>query len=177
MMQWSPVIRCRWSALRPLACRVAICLAALPMLGATSEHPLHTTITTIVYHAGVHRVTATIRVFTDDLGRAIVERTHGSVPAGSITDAVTFAYLNVAFGVVGPDGRPVPLEWCGSRTTGDLRWLCIQATVPVGLRGVRIRDAVLTDVFSDQVNIVIADYDGHHTSLLFTRGEDAKALP
>ena len=146
-------------------------------------HPLHTTITTIVYDPAARRVTATVRVFEDDLGRAVSRGVHAAIQGTAPSDSASFAYVRSTLTFTARDGHPVPVAWCGSRTTGDLRWLCVQAIVPVtqegraGLGGLRIRDAVLTEVYDDQVNVVMADYDGRHESLLFTRGDGGKALP
>jgi len=41
----------------------------------------------------------------------------------------------------------------------------------------RIRMTLMCERFEDQVNIVRATYAGRTTSLLFTRGDQAKALP
>jgi hypothetical protein len=152
-------------------------------LAMTAWHPLHTTITTIVYDQSAHRVTATVRVFEDDLGRAIL--LHSGAPVQAPTsDSASFGYIRATLTFAAPDGRPIPVEWCGSQTTGDLRWLCVQAVVPTaggdkqsGLGGLRVRDAVLTEIYDDQVNVVMADYDGRHESLLFTKGDRGKALP
>jgi hypothetical protein len=159
----------RSSAVRG-AVRLACLAAALPMAGI-ARHPLHTTITTIVYDGATHRLTATVRVFADDLATAIARRSDRHAAAGGV-DTATFAYINAALGVIGQNGRPVALEWCGARTTGDLRWLCVQATVAAGIRGLRIRDAVLTELFDDQINIVMAG----KSTMLFTKGEGAKTL-
>ncbi len=154
---------------------------AVGVLAFAAWHPLHTTITTISYDPAAHRVTATVRVFEDDLGRAVWRGAHMPSQGSMLSDSASFAYVRSALTFTARDGHPVPVAWCGSRTTGDLRWLCVQAVVPgvagSGLGGLRIRDTVLTEVYDDQVNVVMADYDGRHESLLFTRGDGGKALP
>lgn len=139
---------------------------------------MHTTITTIVYDAVSRQATVTVRVFANDLNTAIARRAHGrmlaSVPA---SDSSSYAYLASAFTAVGPDGRALPVRWCGSRLTGDLLWACLRLTTPGGLSGVRIRNQALIELFDDQVNVVMAEYGGRRESLLFTRGDAAKSLP
>ena len=141
-------------------------------------HPLHTTITTITYDAASHQATVTVRVFANDLDTAIARRAHGRVLASILaSDASRFAYLASVFTAVGPDGRELPVQWCGSRVTGDLLWACLRLMAPRGLSGARIRNQALTELFDDQVNVVMADYDGRRESLLFTKGDAAKPLP
>lgn len=166
--------------LRRLAGRGLIASACVVVPGASPArmHPLHTTITTIAYDAASHQATVTVRVFTNDLDTAIARRTRGrSLASGGTSDSASFAYLASVFTAVGRDGRPLPAQWCGSRVTGDLLWACLRLTTPGGLSGVRLRNQALVELFDDQVNVVMADYDGRRESLLFTKGDGAKPLP
>jgi hypothetical protein len=166
--------------LRRLAGRALTAAVCVVMLGASSGriHPLHTTITTIAYDAASHQATVTVRVFTNDLDTAIARRSRGRTLAASpASDSASFAYLSSVFTAAGRDGRPLPARWCGSRVTGDLLWACLRLATPGGLSGVRIRNQALVELFDDQVNVVMADYDGRRESLLFTKGDGAKALP
>lgn len=141
-------------------------------------HPLHTTITSITYDAASHQATVTVRVFTTDLDTALARRTPRRPLAGGRTDdSARFGYLASVFTAVGPDGRAIPVQWCGSRLTGDLLWACLRLTTPAGLSGVRIRNQALVELFDDQVNVVMAEYNGRRESLLFTKGDAAKPLP
>jgi hypothetical protein len=165
---------------RRIAGRGLIASVCVVVLGASSGriHPLHTTITTIAYDAASHQATVTVRVFTNDLDTAIARRTRGrTLATGQPSDSASFAYLASEFTAAGRDGRPLPAQWCGSRVTGDLLWACLRLTTPGGLSGVRIRNQALVELFDDQVNVVMADYDGRRESLLFTKGDGAKPLP
>jgi hypothetical protein len=153
-----------------LAGRAIGAIGAALCLTAARRHPLHTTIAEVTYDPATHAVTAVIRIFSDDLARAV--RSRGGVP----DDAGAVAYVRSAFTIVTPDGRALSLGSCGVRTTGDLRWICLRAPVPAGLRGARVLDAVLTDVYADQVNVVTTNDGDRHDSLLFTRGDRPKAV-
>lgn len=172
-----------WRRLQRVADRAAHCLLAsvlvvAPGASAAQTHPLHTTITTITYDAASHQATVTVRVFTSDLDTAIARRTgRRSLASAGASDSASFAYLASVFTAVGPNGRALAVQWCGSRLTGDLLWACLRLTTPGGLSGVRIRNQALVELFDDQVNVVMADYDGRRQSLLFTRGDGAKPLP
>jgi hypothetical protein len=170
--------RARHVADRAACCLIASVMVVAPAGSGTWMHPLHTTITTITYDGASHQATVTVRVFANDLDTAIARRTHGRSPvSGRASDAGNFAYLASVFTAAGPDGRPLAVEWCGSRLTGDLLWACLRLTTPGGLSGVRIRNQALAEVFDDQVNVVMAEYDGRRESLLFTKGDGAKPLP
>jgi hypothetical protein len=174
----------RWGPrLRPFAERAACCLiasvaAVAPGASGGRVHPLHTTIATITYDAASYQATVTVRVFANDLDSAITRRAHGRVPASvRASDSSSFAYLASVFTAVGPDGHVLSVRWCGSRLTGDLLWACLRMTTPGGLSGVRIRDQALIELFDDQVNVVMTEYNGRRESLLFTKGDAAKPLP
>jgi hypothetical protein len=49
--------------------------------------------------------------------------------------------------------------------------------VPQSLSGLRISNSIHTEVFRDQVNIVQIKYAGRSESMLFTPGDNARALP
>jgi hypothetical protein len=153
-------------------------MIVVPGASAGRMHPLHTTITTITYDAASHQATVTVRIFLTDLDTAIAHRMRGPVPAGGrASDSASFAYLGSVFSAAGPDGRALPLQWCGSKLTGDLMWACLRLTTMGGLSGMRIRNQALVELFDDQVNVVMAEYDGRRESVLFTKGDPAKPLP
>lgn len=147
------------------------------VLAFASWHPLHTTITTIAYDPTSAKMTATVRVFQDDLARAIGKQRGVPIGSGGASDADVFAYVRATVAFATRDGRPLPLTWCGARTTGDLRWLCVETTLPTGPSGLHVRNSALAELFDDQVNVVMAEYGGRHESLLFTRGDGSKSLP
>ena len=94
-----------------------------------------------------------------------------------MSDAASFAYLATVFTITDRNGQPRPLAWCGSRRTGDLLWLCVRASAPGGLSGLQLLNRALMELFTDQVNIVMADYAGRSESMLFTKGGGPERLP
>jgi hypothetical protein len=61
------------------------------------------------------------------------------------------------------------------RRTGDVVWLTLTAPGTT-LDGLRVSNRVLVELYADQVNIVQATVGARRASLLFTRGDGAKAL-
>jgi hypothetical protein len=56
-------------------------------------------------------------------------------------------------------------------------WLYVEAEMPEGLSGARLRDHVLFELFAEQVNTVSVRYPGAKTDLIFVRGDGERALP
>ncbi|MEP7002188.1 MAG: DUF6702 family protein [bacterium] len=156
--------------------RVAMALLTLvPQLALA--HPLHSTITELTEDRSRGVVRATIRVFADDFGTAVSRSTHGrAVPTGPQWDAAAFAYVASVFGFTDRAGHALPLRSCGTKRTGDLLWICVEATSGTGLSQLQVRNAVLCNLFDDQVNVVQAAVGSARRSLLFTRGDRFKPL-
>jgi hypothetical protein len=143
----------------------AVIALGLPVLLAA--HPMHTSVTEVTQDASTRSVVVTLRVFADDFGTVAPDRVGPGAEA----------YVRAHFELTGPKGAPVALRWEGATLSGDVVQIRLSADVRGGLSGTRVRTTLLCERFSDQVNIVRATYGGRTTSLLFTRGDQAKALP
>jgi uncharacterized protein DUF6702 len=161
-----------WMPLLPLA---------LALAGGRA-HPMHTAVTEVVQEDARGHASIQVRVYADDLRAAI------SLPAGrsnadsasggsSAADSAMARYLRATFALADRTGRPVRLTWVGAEPTADVILLRLRGEVPGGLAGARVTSLVLCERFEDQVNVVRAEYTGRTATLLFTRGETAKALP
>ena len=152
----------------------AVTLSARP----ASAHPLHSTITELSEDRASGVVRATIRVFADDFGTAVARARKGVLPttAGPQWDATALAYVATTFAFVDPAGRVLSMRSCGTKRTSDLLWICVEAVSPGGLAGLGVNNRMLSDLFDDQVNVVQASVGGARRSLLFTKGDRAKAI-
>ncbi|MEP6690093.1 MAG: DUF6702 family protein [Gemmatimonadaceae bacterium] len=165
----------RLSAGRALA---AVFATFLPLGAAAPAHPLHNSLCEIEYVPAEHRTKVTLKLFVDDFGKAVARRTSDKLaPDRALADAAMFAYIRSAFAILGKDGKPMSLEWAGTRRTTDLILVSLTLATPNGLAGLRVQDNLMFDMFADQANIVQARYGGHTESLLFTKGDGAKGLP
>lgn len=146
-------------------------LLAFALVGGRA-HPMHTTVTEVVQEDAPGHVSIQLRVYADDLRAAMPDR-DGTAGA----DSAMARYLRGTFALADRTGRPVRLTWIGAEPAGDVLLLRLRAEVPDGLAGARVTSLVLCERYADQVNVVRAEYAGRTTTLLFTRGETAKALP
>ena len=143
-------------------------------LASGHAHPMHTTVSEVTQQDVRGHVSIQVRGYVDDFRSAGVE----SAAAGSaVADSAMARYLRGTFALIDPTGRPVRLAWAGAERSGDVIVLRLRGEVPGGLAGARVTSLVLCERFEDQVNVVRAEYAGRTTTLLFTRGETAKALP
>jgi uncharacterized protein DUF6702 len=129
-------------------------------------HPLHTTMSTLTYDRAAGAITLTMRTFASDVSAAAAKRR-----------AAPDAYVRSMVALTDQSGTPVPLTGCGTRTAGDVMWICVTASAPRGPAGMSLSDRALFDLFDDQVNIVGVDYDGRRETMLFTKTDPPRRLP
>jgi hypothetical protein len=149
----------------------ALFVSARLELPVPAVHPMHTSVTQISYDAGSCTAAILIRMFADDVAAAV--GSDREVPA----DSAISRYVRASFTMVDRSGRSLPIQWLGAERIGDVVLLRLSAKAPQGFAQVKVLNALLADHFADQVNIVRASYDGRAATLLFTRGDPAKALP
>lgn len=166
-------------------CSTRRCMAALVSLlsfnlavpRVAEAHPLHSTITELTEDRVHGTVRGIIRVFADDFGTAVAHSVKGRpVAAGAQWDAAALAYVVSVFGFTDAGGRLLSLRSCGTRRTADLLWICVEAPSTGGLAPVKVRNAILCDLFDDQVNVVQGSVSGTRRSVLFTKGDRFKPL-
>jgi hypothetical protein len=159
--------------------RVSLLLTLLLPAGAMADtgtpvqvHPMHTAVVELTYQPAGGVVAIQIRTFRDDFG-ATISLSSSGLPV----DSAIAHYVRGTFHLTDRAGRALPLRWDGAEQSGDVIVLRLTAPAPEGLQGAQVLSALLCERFEDQVNIVRATYGGHTTTLLFTRGDRAKALP
>jgi hypothetical protein len=144
--------------------------ATLLVMGA--RHPMHTAVAEITHAAGRPTADIGIRVFADDFGTVVT-----GAPGTAAADSVMSRYVRGKFAIADPAGRSVALRWVGAWREGDVILLRLAVPAAGGLKGARVRSALLCERFDDQINIVRATYEGRSMTLLFTPGDAAKVLP
>ena len=158
-----------------LACALTAMCALAAMPGLADAHPLHTTMTELSYDPSARVLTATLRVFADDFSAAVTGGRAGG-PVVIPPDSAIVRYVSARFSVTGPGAGRVSMRWCGMRREGVVLFVCLRGAVSGSLAGASMRNALLTEVFTDQVNIVQATLDGRRRTLLFTSRDGMKPL-
>jgi hypothetical protein len=155
---------------------LAVLVLLVPAVRAAFAHPLHTTLTRLSYDASTRVLSVSVRVFADDFGAAVMGRA-GAAGAAAPPDSAMRRYVAGRFALVSARGTSVPLGWCGMRRDGEALFLCLRAMDQPTPSGARMRNALLAELFADQVNIVQASYGGTTRTMLFTPRDPTKLLP
>jgi hypothetical protein len=148
---------------RAIAAIAALTATLLLLTGLRAEaHPLHTTLTEVAVTP--NGIRANVRIFADDLARAVGRR-------NADADIETYVASSVAF--FDEHNRPLAARGCGIKRSGELVWVCIQTA---STTRVSLRNSLLCETFKDQINIVQLAAGGTKRGLVFTRGDRPKRL-
>ncbi len=137
---------------------------------ALAVHPLHSTHTEVREESG-GRLTVIVRAFTEDLRAAVVRQ------EGGLSDSSLARYARSRLGLREAGGREIPWTWAGARLDGEMTYLTLTGTIRRGLSGATVRQEMLLEFFTDQVNVVQVRRMGGDASLLFLPGDRPKTLP
>lgn len=141
-------------------------------------HKYHTSVTRLEYNAEDRSAEITIQTFTDDIEAILTKRAGRTIRLDASKDSgrLILDYLQSAFELrVG--GAKLELQWVGLEMKGGTAWLYVLAKLPVGLSKTGLRNALLFDLFEDQVNIVNVLNNGKKQSLVFKRGDNMQEIP
>lgn len=154
--------------------RLVAVLAVMTGAPQQAAHPLHTTLTTVEWHAETAALQVAVRVFSQDLSDAIA-RQHGNPMTPPTSDAAACRYARAALQVREASGRALVITRCEVAHSADVTWIHLAAPAATPA-GVRILNAFLFEVFSDQINVVQTNLQGRARTLLFTAGDQMKEL-
>ena len=155
------------------------------LAGATSAlraHPIHTSLAEADYNARTRKLEIALRVFADDFEQALSARAGRKIsldrtPAAEL-DALAFAYVQDRFTIRLPSAAPAAPAWVGRElrdATNEL-WLYLEAPLPGGVEGVRVRHALLAEIFPDQLNSVRVRAGSRQVTLLFPPGHAERTV-
>jgi hypothetical protein len=146
---------------------------------AFAAHKYYTSLAQVEYNAESKTVEVSLRVFADDLELALTRRAGRRVSLDRTKDAdhLALAYLRDTFEIKNRDGETKALRWVGMELRSDIAWLYVEAEMPEGLAGARLRDHVLFELFEKQVNTVSVRYPGAKADIVFARGDGERAVP
>lgn len=152
---------------------------ALVTIPATA-HDFHTSITDIAYNPRTKSLQVALKVFTDDLEKALTRTTKGKVVYDSHSEKqqqqlANYIRQNLKFEVT--KGKPLEYKVLGSEAETDAVWIYIEVPVQASsLQQLYVKNSVLTDMYADQMNIVNFKYKGETESVLLQRGETEKKI-
>ena len=143
-------------------------------------HAYHASIMDVRYNPAKQQLEVALKVFTDDFEKALSVGQPTAIsldqsPKPLVTQLTT-ALLRRSLVFSTKPGETLPLQFLGMQKERDAHWLYCTLKVARPITGFSLRNALLLDVFPDQMNIVNVEAGGKKQSQLFRDGEETHKL-
>jgi hypothetical protein len=133
-------------------------------------HAFHTSITEMRYNPKEKTFEISLRVFTDDLEKTLSVNNQNKkfvIENTDKNDPFIEQYVRKHFVVTTPKNQKLNYQFVGKEKEGDATWIYLEMTVNEPIKGSKIQNDVLIDMFDDQTNIVNIFVNNDKKSYLF----------
>jgi hypothetical protein len=143
-------------------------------------HEFYVSITEVRYNTNSERFEVSMRIFPDDLDRALLERTgiHTQLATElehEKADSFLMVYILEDFSLE-IDGEVLELNYLGKEPESDAIWCYLESTKITKPEVLTIRNAILTEYFPDQVNIIQVYLGKWNKGLMLDRNQTSGSL-
>jgi hypothetical protein len=144
---------------------------------AGAYHAFHTSLAQIQYNGKAKVLEVSLRVFTDDLELALTKTNNRTIKLDESAqfDAPIEAYVRKYFGIVDEKGQKLAMSYIGREFEADATWIYLEIPFAENASELKLQNAILTEVFDDQTNVVNLTYQASKKTFLFKR--DATTQP
>ncbi|RYF71863.1 MAG: hypothetical protein EOO39_13185 [Cytophagaceae bacterium] len=154
---------------------------AASVLAAFRLHDFHTSLTQMEFDVKSQTVEVSIRMFTDDLETALTQENGGKpVHFGGPTkpDQVLERYVRKHFLVADAQRKQRPYTYVGYEQESDAHWVYIEMPVSGAdpFKNIVIKQDILMNLFSDQVNLVNIQYNQQKKTVVFRNNQPVQAV-
>ena len=159
----------------------SLLLLGLPSAAGT-RHAYHTSILELRLNPQQQQVELALKVFADDFTRALSQgrskavdlRQPSSLP---LAEQYLHQHLKLSIPAAARQPRlPLDVQLMGLQPEKDAYWLYAKVPLPRPTTELLLNQAVLLEVFSDQMNIVNAEGNGKKVSALLRNGHEEEVL-
>jgi hypothetical protein len=142
------------------------------LVGFTILHEFYVSLTELRYNAGSSRLEVSMRIFPDDLDRALnvaygLETHLTTKLEPSPADSLLGIYLRHHFRVQ-VNGAEVTFSYLGKEPEANAIWCYLESEPIRSPRILKVRNTILMEEFEDQVNIIQAYAGDWNKGLLLT---------
>lgn len=144
---------------------------ASPSSFSLNMHAFHTSIAEMRYNPKEKAFEISLRVFTDDLEKTLsLNNQHKKfvIENGDKNDVFIDQYVHKHFAVTTPRNLKLRYQYLGKEKEGDATWIYLEMPVNESIKGAKMQNEVMIDMFDDQTNIVNIFMNNDKKSYLFT---------
>jgi hypothetical protein len=152
----------------------------LALLCSWLIHKFYLSLTEIRFNPDTERIEVSMRIFPDDLDRALMYKTGINTmlatelePPGA--DSLLMEYLLESFQII-VNGKTVALNYLGKEPEADAIWCYLESEQINQPVTIMVTQALLTETFEEQVNIVQVYQGKWNKGLLLNRQEQSGEL-
>ncbi len=146
---------------------------------AAHAHDYHASITDARYNPRTQSLEVAVKVFMDDLEEALSRRSKRKVAYSQSAQVQQLVqeYVGATLAFELEKGKPLRHTFVGAEQEVDVVWIYLE--VPIrseAFTHLYVRNAVLQELFNDQMNIVNLDYKGKVSSTLFQKNDGTRKM-
>lgn len=142
-------------------------------------HDYHASITDVTFNPRTQSLEVAVKVFTDDLENALSLRSKSNI-AYSNSEKVQQhlrEYVQASLSFEVEKGKPLKQKFLGAEEETDAIWIYVEVPVNANsLSQLYVRNAVLTELFNDQMNVMNVTYKGKVNSVLLQKHDSTKRM-
>jgi hypothetical protein len=136
-------------------------------------HKFYVSLCRIHYVRDSSQLQIVMKIFTDDLEKALSEAENREVRLGTERDpqkgdSLIALYLGRHFRLF-TGGKEIPVHYLGKQVEYDVTWCYLESWPEEDLRELTVENDVLTEVYPSQINLVEVSYDGEKKGVMLNR--------
>lgn len=153
---------------------------AFMLMSFSVAHKFYVSVTEIEYNEKSESLQIISRVFIDDMEDLLQTRYDKNIRLGDTNESSSVPnylkkYLNEKI-QVRIDGRLTEVNYLGKEYADDLLLLYLEIPKVASFKKIEIKNAILTDMFSEQKNLVHINYKGSTKSLILNNAKQEDVL-
>jgi hypothetical protein len=148
--------------------------ATFSLCSLSPAHDYHVSVTQMQYNSGSKTFEISIRIFTDDLERALGYANGNKrfvVKNGDANDAAVSAYISKNFSFTTNQQKTLPIRYIGKEQEDDATWVYIELPFQVPVKGSKLQNSILTEIFDDQVNMTNVTTPAGKKTYMYKKGQ------
>ncbi|WP_233555641.1 DUF6702 family protein [Pontibacter oryzae] len=159
---------------------ILFALSLIIVVRPVFAHEYHASIADVRFNPRTQSLEVAIKVFMDDLEDALTKRNKSKVTYSNNSEQVKkylaeYLQANLSFEV--EKGKLLAQHFVGSEEDADVVWMYVEVPVKQAtLPQLYVKNAIITELYADQMNIVNINYKGKTESVLLQRGETTKKV-
>lgn len=151
----------------------ALFIIPLSLCSVSPAHDYHVSVTQMQYNSGSKTFELSIRVFTDDLERAL-ENANGNkriiIKNGDTHDALVSAYITKNLSLSDTQ-KIISARYIGKEQEQDATWIYMEIPFQLPIKGHKLQNSILTEIFDDQVNMTNITTPAGKKTYMYKKGQ------